>query len=200
MPDVVHLPLLDSVRIASPCPARWEDMTGDERVRHCAQCDLDVHNLSAMTRVEAEGVLQGLANGRMCARFYRRADGTILTKDCPVGIAAVRRRVLRAASRVAAALGLAVLASAAARASQDTRWGNYGWSMRLNNAPQVQWLAWKANELRYSLFPPKMPAGGWLSGSVALRMPAGDPPPVVGSNGAYGPKEWEFVGQKRASR
>ena len=31
----ISLPLLDSVRIATPCDARWENMCGDERKRRC---------------------------------------------------------------------------------------------------------------------------------------------------------------------
>src|SRR5437016_2760368 len=29
------LPILDNVRVASPCKAAWADMVGDDRVRHC---------------------------------------------------------------------------------------------------------------------------------------------------------------------
>ncbi|MCC6660018.1 MAG: hypothetical protein IT437_03940 [Phycisphaerales bacterium] len=108
----VHLGLLDSVRIASPCPMRWEHMSpvGDGRTtRHCGQCDLHVHNLSAMTRDEAESFLASRAGGgRTCAGFFRRADGTILTRDCPVGVRALRAAAVRTAGRVAAAVVLVV--------------------------------------------------------------------------------------------
>jgi hypothetical protein len=30
--------VLDLVRVASPCPVRWETMVGGERVRSCLQC------------------------------------------------------------------------------------------------------------------------------------------------------------------
>jgi hypothetical protein len=123
MPNVVHLPLLDSIQIATPCSARWEDMVGDDRVRHCAQCDLDVHDLSAVGREEAERVLEGLARGRVCARFYRRADGTILTRDCPVGVARVRRAARRALVRVAAMIGLVGATGVAAATMSGDSWG-----------------------------------------------------------------------------
>jgi hypothetical protein len=42
-------PVLDNIRIASPCAADWNAMTGDERVRHCGACKKDVFNLSALT-------------------------------------------------------------------------------------------------------------------------------------------------------
>src|SRR5262245_35856477 len=107
------LTLLNRVSVASPCTARWEDMAGDERSRHCAQCNLKVHNLSAMTREEAEALLAAKGGGRLCARFYRRADGTVLTQDCPVGIAAARARVRRFVGRVAAALGFVTVGAVA---------------------------------------------------------------------------------------
>jgi hypothetical protein len=111
----VSLPLLESARIASPCPARWEEMTGNDRTRFCAQCGLHVHNIAAMTAGEAEALLARAASGedRVCARLYRRADGTVLTRDCPVGVR-LRERARRAAARVAAALGLVLCAAAAA--------------------------------------------------------------------------------------
>src|SRR4051794_558697 len=45
---------LETLRIASPCTARWDEMRGDEQMRYCGQCRKKVYNLSAMTRDEAE--------------------------------------------------------------------------------------------------------------------------------------------------
>ena len=96
---------LDNVTVASPCPAEWESMFGDERVRFCGQCQLNVYNLSGMARREAERLVAN-AEGRVCVRFYRRKDGTILTKNCPVGLRAFKRRVSRLArATISAALG-----------------------------------------------------------------------------------------------
>ena len=75
---------LERVRIASPCAADWDKMQGDARKRFCGECKMNVYNLSAMTKSEAETLLIN-SEGRLCARFYRRADGTILTQNCPVG-------------------------------------------------------------------------------------------------------------------
>ncbi|HLM02755.1 MAG TPA: hypothetical protein VK400_17010 [Pyrinomonadaceae bacterium] len=88
---------LDNMRVASPCAANWDEMLGDERRRFCSACSLNVYNLSGMTRDEAENLLLA-SEGRVCVRFYRRRDGTILTKDCPVGWQAVKRRMSRAAT------------------------------------------------------------------------------------------------------
>lgn len=91
---------LDNVRIASPCSQDWNQMLGTDRKRFCGDCKLNVYNLSGMTRKEAEQLLAG-SDGRVCVRFYRRADGSILTQDCPVGWAAVKRRVSKMATACA---------------------------------------------------------------------------------------------------
>ena len=69
-------------------------MYGDERRRFCSECKLNVYNLSGMTRVEAESLLIN-SEGPLCVRFFRRKDGTVLTKDCPVGWKAIKKRVSR---------------------------------------------------------------------------------------------------------
>lgn len=94
--------LLDRVRVAAPCSADWKEMRGDERVRFCDRCSLNVYNLSAMTRREAERLVVR-SEGQLCVRFYRRADGTTLTRNCPVGLRALKRRVSRVATGAAAA-------------------------------------------------------------------------------------------------
>lgn len=61
-------------------------MTGDERVRFCQACKLSVYNLAEMTRAEAEELLKPKDGGKLpCVQLWRRRDGTIITKDCPVG-------------------------------------------------------------------------------------------------------------------
>src|SRR5262245_24496352 len=103
---------LDRIAVASPCPVAWDDMTGNDRVRFCNQCNLNVYNISAMTKQEAESFIAN-AEGRICAKFYRRADGGILTRDCPVGLRAARKKVSRAAAAAFSALVSLVGGSAA---------------------------------------------------------------------------------------
>ena len=92
---------LDAVDIQVPCHASWEEMKGDARVRFCGACKLNVYNLSEMARGEAEALVQK-REGRLCVRFYRRPDGTVLTKDC--------RLLLRARKRLAAAWAVGIAA------------------------------------------------------------------------------------------
>lgn len=86
--------ILNHVRVASPCNARWEDMTGDDRSRFCQRCQKHVFNLSAMTQAEAEAFVRE-TEGKFCGRFHRRHDGRMLTADCPTGRRIRRDRVAR---------------------------------------------------------------------------------------------------------
>lgn len=87
-------PSLELIQIASPCTANWEAMQGDDRMRHCGECNLHVFNISDMTRDEATAFLAE-RTGRTCVRMFKRADGTVITRDCPVGVAALRARFVR---------------------------------------------------------------------------------------------------------
>lgn len=84
------------LRIASPCSVKWEAMTGDERVRRCAECKLQVFNIRELKEAEVRALFA--KGGRVCGRVFQRADGTVLTKDCPRGVAALRRRMFAALS------------------------------------------------------------------------------------------------------
>ncbi|MBK9215171.1 MAG: hypothetical protein IPM59_06170 [Chloracidobacterium sp.] len=91
---------LDKINIASPCAADWNEMYGDDRKRFCGECKLTVYNLSGMTRDEAERLVTN-HEGRLCVRFYRRSDGSVITADCPVGWAKVKQRTRLYATAIA---------------------------------------------------------------------------------------------------
>jgi hypothetical protein len=104
---------LSHVRIAAPCRADWERMRGNERVRFCGECSMNVYNLSNMSKADAEALIT-TAEGRLCVRYYRRTDGTILTGNCPVGLQALKRRVTGVSRAVVSSVlsffaGMAVL-------------------------------------------------------------------------------------------
>lgn len=82
---------LNDLKVASPCEESWESMLGNERQRYCGRCQLNVYNLSGMSQAEAERLVSE-AEGRLCVRFYKRADGSVITQDCPVGWARVKNR------------------------------------------------------------------------------------------------------------
>jgi hypothetical protein len=100
------LPLnLDEIQVASPCSMAWNDMVGGDKVRFCGACQKNVFNLSGMMRAEAVELIRA-TEGRVCVRFFRRADGTILTEDCPVGLRkALQRAKKMTLGAVATSLG-----------------------------------------------------------------------------------------------
>jgi hypothetical protein len=78
-------------------------MIGDARSRFCESCQLHVFNVAAMTADEATALIHE-REGRLCVRLFRRADGTVLTSDCPVGAVAVWRRTKQLVVACAAAV------------------------------------------------------------------------------------------------
>jgi hypothetical protein len=103
---------LQQLAIAAPCPAKWEEMDGDDRARFCHACQKHVYNIESMREVEIVALIER-TEGNFCGRLARRADGTVLTGDCWVGVRKLRRALLtrlrQATVAVLAAIG-AVLA------------------------------------------------------------------------------------------
>lgn len=145
--------LLDRISIASPCTADWNAMAGDARTRFCSECSLHVHDLSAMSADEATELLRQAGQGRLCVRFHRRADGTVLTQDCPVGL---RQKLRRAWARTAA-LVLAM-------------WGGMSACWRQQAAPPKPAPPPPIERLQGEVCAP-------LMGDVAVPAPVTPPPP-----------------------
>lgn len=93
----------------SPCPVPWDEMSGSDRQRHCANCDKAVHNFAAMRPKEIERLLAE-KQGRLCARVTYRADGSVATLEnhAQSSVAAV----------AALAVSLAIAGGAAAQSPQ----------------------------------------------------------------------------------
>lgn len=131
---------LDDIRVAKPCKAEWAGMEGDDRTRHCSQCGLNVFNIEGMTRFEAQELIRR-SEGRLCVRFYRRRDGTILTKDCPRGVRVVARKL---GWGLAAALLLAVGAVAMGFSRMRTH-DDDEFSGRITDWAPMRWVLEKLN-------------------------------------------------------
>ncbi len=128
---------LDNLRVASPCKADWDGMLGDDRVRFCAQCGKNVYNLSEMAREEAEAFLQREA--APCVRFFRRADGTVLTSDCPVGVRRKRKRA-------AVAVGVSLLPGVAGLIVTSLAPSQHPTAPVVDRSPQVEREATRAEQ------------------------------------------------------
>jgi hypothetical protein len=170
------LPRLEDVRIAAPCPASWEAMKGDDRVRFCAACGKDVYNLSALPRVEAEQLLAE-RGGSICKTLYLRADGTVITADCPVGV--VRRLRVRRVLAVAAGAGALALATALYRSPPRAAAPVAATPERIAPAPTSPGPTALAPEFPAPASTPESCAGNYLSPPPSLEDPPVASPPVA---------------------
>lgn len=92
---------MKNIMIASPCTVDWNTMDGDDRVRVCGACKHNVYDTSKLTSKEIVDLMA--RDSKACLKIYRRADGTLLTEDCPFGLRTLRRGA-RTASKIAASL------------------------------------------------------------------------------------------------
>jgi hypothetical protein len=92
-----------SLKVASPCPLRWDQLAGNDRVRFCGHCRQHVYNVSSLTMDQAVALIER-CEGRVCMRLQRRADGTVITRDCLYLVRRARERI------AASVLGVAVAA------------------------------------------------------------------------------------------
>jgi ankyrin repeat protein len=99
----------------------WNKMFGNDEVRFCEHCAKSVHNLSMMTRKDAERLVKK-SNGNLCIRYYTDKNKKIAFGDAPVQITRLGRRVSQfAASVFTAALSVsAVAAQGSARIAPET--------------------------------------------------------------------------------
>lgn len=118
-PDPDTPRLLDVIEIPEPCQVPWETMSGDERIRFCGMCKKNVYNISELSNSEAESFL-GENLGSVCLSFIRRADGTIVTDNCPKILKPVRAGFRRLKKIVAIVLG-AVISTSASLAQTENK-------------------------------------------------------------------------------
>jgi hypothetical protein len=117
-----ELSFLDRVSIARPCSATLEEMApvDGDRVKYCDHCHLNVHNLSAMTRSQAETFLRD-NTGKLCIAYLAAQDGGVVTRSgtaAPYVHAVRRERVSRQARMMTlAALLTCVLMGPSAHAA-----------------------------------------------------------------------------------
>jgi hypothetical protein len=127
---------INALRVAKPCSVGWDSMNGDDRARMCDQCSLTVYNLEGLSKNEVFDLV-GNDSERVCVRLRRRPDGTIITRDCPKGLAAYRRRIGKLASAAFAAI-LGLVSYSAAQVRPPTN-DSHGWRSEVSvNASVVE--------------------------------------------------------------
>jgi hypothetical protein len=155
-----------------PCGESWADMTGDERVRHCASCDEDVYDLSALSSDEAATFLERHQSALPCLRMAKDLEGTPL----------FREDLARLARQVAAVGAVATLAACADGIPSVTR--TTGEPAVASTAQQ----AGPASTLGADVAPSSAPAGSEVHRTLGEAMPtavsgapAASPPPRLPS-------------------
>ncbi|MBL8193468.1 MAG: carboxypeptidase regulatory-like domain-containing protein [Blastocatellia bacterium] len=83
---------LETINLAFSCPMDWDKMAGDNQTRYCPECKLNVHNISSLSSIEATKLINSNEKG-LCIKLYRRLDGTVLTKDCSIGIKVIKKKI-----------------------------------------------------------------------------------------------------------
>lgn len=98
---------LDQLEVREPCHVPWDAMhDASASRRFCDSCAKHVHDLSALSRDEAERLLR-LPGEAACVRFARDATGRVLTREDFAGPAPqTRRQLLRRLGGLAAAIGV----------------------------------------------------------------------------------------------
>jgi Carboxypeptidase regulatory-like domain/Ankyrin repeats (3 copies)/Ankyrin repeats (many copies) len=102
---------LRNLTVPSPCKADWNSMSGNDQVRFCEHCSLQVHNLSAMTRNQAERLV-ARSKGRLCVRYHHDAAG----QPAPLPLFPKLHRINRRVSRIAAGAFTATISMTSAMA------------------------------------------------------------------------------------
>ncbi len=69
------------ITVQEPCAVSWEEMNGDRSVRVCHVCNLNVYNFAGLSPDEIVALLNQ-HEGKLCAQFYARPDGTMTVEAC----------------------------------------------------------------------------------------------------------------------
>lgn len=109
---------LDSIQIPKPCSVEWEQMIGDNEIRFCNECNKSVYNLSAMTRRQAEAIIE-VSRGKLCARIARQEDGTTIVAEDFI-LPAAKLHHIKRASPIASAVISAMMAVSPVMAAQSS--------------------------------------------------------------------------------
>ena len=92
------------IEIKTPCTADWDSMIGDDRIRFCEHCNLNVNDLSQLTPKRVRRLVTK-SNSRLCIRYQKRRDGSPIIKAVPAKFHNIGRR----ASKIAAGAFTATL-------------------------------------------------------------------------------------------
>ncbi|MEP6636434.1 MAG: ankyrin repeat domain-containing protein [Acidobacteriota bacterium] len=125
---------LNNLTIPVPCAADWNSMIGNDQVRFCEHCSLEVHNLSLLTRNQAQRLV-ARSNGRLCVRYHHDSTGKPITLPVRQKLYRINRRV----SQIAAGAFTATLSLSSAMAQNSASSQSGDWHPPNANQPSARW-------------------------------------------------------------
>lgn len=204
--------LLNQAFIETPCESSWDKMTGNDSVRFCSQCRLNVYNIANLTDKEAESVFaKGREQGRVCARLYRRPDGTIMTDNCPRSLRKIRDASRWLKTKIVAGFALTISLFAPAQAEDSKK------NQAKNSPPKESQRAKMGDvcippkaepqpvKMGEVFVPPKAASGSGSASNtnstpgtvpVNIKAPIEDIPPEVGRAGGLSFRPTDFTAYK----
>lgn len=70
---------LENFEVPKPCSMNWDEMTGNEEIRHCGKCQHQIYNISEMPKRRALKVLNQ-PNERVCISYLQDEQNQVITQ------------------------------------------------------------------------------------------------------------------------
>ncbi|HMT08778.1 MAG TPA: ankyrin repeat domain-containing protein [Pyrinomonadaceae bacterium] len=159
---------IDAVRVASPCDAEWDEMTGNDQVRFCGHCSKSVTDLSTFRRKDAAKLVRA-ANGELCIRYIpnQKTNQPMFAEQ----LVQIARRAPRLATGVlSASISLATLAYGQSDNNDENKPEEVTQVIKSRNALELTTLPYQPNTVEDK-------TGGVIHGVIRDRQ--GKPVPGV---------------------
>lgn len=90
----------DALPISEPCHADWNAMKRGDKSRFCGECKKSVHDVSKLSRAQADALFSAPATEGLCVRYLYDELGHVVFadtfRDRPVPAAALLRKTAKA--------------------------------------------------------------------------------------------------------
>ena len=124
--------------LALRCPKQWESLSPDGgQKRFCQECQLHVHDVSAMSQEEGKRFVAGIEDDRTCISFLVRPNGTMVTRTRWSGLERSWVSLRRVAFTLLAMIAPALFASCAHQSEYNQPMGKTMVSPKDQRAPRM---------------------------------------------------------------
>ncbi len=70
---------LENFEVPKPCSMNWDEMTGNEEIRHCEKCQHPIYNISEMPKRRALKVLNQ-PDEKVCVSYLQDEQSQVITQ------------------------------------------------------------------------------------------------------------------------